>query len=189
MQVPANLFHEPRARKVGQSFKQDRSVPLRVQSSFSRDVRLVSVTSCNPWFHAQLDDSEDARPVLPKRDPLGSHSGVDIGVVMSTIGCDGGNEPIATLDFPSFYQCVLNWLSHRSELQPRGCGMTSIEKEHAIEGDEGSPVHLTEHGGVKRAVKAFEKALLVSSFAFGGNGKLDSKPYARRLSGLSLIHI
>jgi len=178
IEVSPNLFYDPvdavklaNAPLTNRSNSNNLDVALHVKSTFSRDIRLVKVTSCNPWFQVHLNEENDTLPLLPSYRGAGSHLGVDIGSVKSTISCQSRRHPIATLDYPSFYQCALNWLARRSELQPRGCGVSPAQKKRKNPNEDGpQPVQVAEHGGVKRAAKALEKALLVSSYAFRSSG-------------------
>ncbi|CAB9521372.1 expressed unknown protein [Seminavis robusta] len=181
MQVPANLFHEA-LHDLGDQLsttdnqvcagldptRHDQALPLRLKSSFSRDTRLVGVSSCNPWFEVTVDEDDGSRPFLPGYREAGYQKIVDIGAVRSTIRCNSRWSYISKPAYPSFYQCALKWLSERSELQPGGCGVSTSTRSTSSN-DDSNMVHVAEHSGVRRAVKAFEKALLVSSFAFGSS--------------------
>ena len=186
IQVPVNLFHETQqyssssntAKVAGDpafdeiGLASERTVPLQIESSFSRDVRLVDMSSCNPWFEVSLDTGPNGSELLLPSSTKGSKraEGQEIGVLRSAINCKAQKYSIVSLnEYPSFFQCAMNWLASRPELQPRGCGATPVVQKPIQSKDEGTLVHVAEHGGVKRALKAFEKALLISSFAFDDN--------------------
>jgi hypothetical protein len=87
------------------------SVSLFMRSSFSQDIKVRRIASCNPWFRVELSDTTG--DILPAFDPF---LGVNIGAVSSYAMCNGEAA------FPSFFRCVTSWLLQRAELQPRGCG-------------------------------------------------------------------
>jgi hypothetical protein len=126
-----------------------RGVPLFVRSSFSREVRLLKVESCNPWFEVVLRESA-------KDLEFDEDLGINIGAVYSKVACNPGSDD--SEEYPSYYQCALKWLVNRSELQPRGCGLLPTMQKRNSE-EEGN-VDAT-HGGAKRAIQAFERALRV----------------------------
>jgi hypothetical protein len=132
-------------REANSDLTYDGGVPLYLRSSFSREVRLLKVESCNPWFKVSLRESE--------RLEYDRHLGINIGSVHSLVSC---NEHNATDEYPSYYHCALNWLANRSELQPRGCGLLpSIQNENSE--DE---MNLdASHGHIDRAVRAFERVI------------------------------
>jgi hypothetical protein len=154
----ANLAHADIVTRNA-SLAGESSVSLFMKSSFSRDVRLREVSSCNPWFEVVLNDEKSEFEADP-------YLGVNIGAVSSIVSCrdayDGLANPSA---FPSFFRCALNWLAKRAELQPRGCGLLpAMEKGHVE--TEGNQV--AERGGVERATRAFERALLASEWVYKG---------------------
>jgi hypothetical protein len=134
-------------RQANSDLTYDGGVPLYLRSSFSREVRLLKVESCNPWFQVSLRES--------KRLEYDRHLGINIGSVHSLVSC---NEHNATDEYPSYYHCALNWLANRSELQPRGCGLLpSIQNKNSE--DE---INLdASHGHIDRAVRAFERVIRV----------------------------
>lgn len=86
-------------------------VPLYLKSSFSRNVRILDVESCNPWFK-----------VVPlNRNAKFTKTGTIVGFIRTNIDCSLIHSTYS--GFPSFYQCMLNWLSHRLELQTESCGL------------------------------------------------------------------
>ncbi len=93
------------------------SVSLFVRSSFSHDIKVRGIASCNPWFKVELSDTTNE--LLPTFDPF---LGVNIGAVSSNAMCNGSTDITREAAFPSFFRCVTSWLLQRAELQPRGCG-------------------------------------------------------------------
>jgi len=134
-------------------------VSLFMKSTFSRDVSLREVSSCNPWFEVVLNEFQsDVEP-----DPF---LGVNIGAVSSIVSCRDayGGLPNSS-GFPSFFRCALNWLAKKAELQPLGCGLLPALEKGSAETDG---YQMAEHGGVQRATRAFERALLVSEWSYKG---------------------
>eukprot|EP00536_Pseudo-nitzschia_multiseries_P002791 jgi/Psemu1/283966/fgenesh1_pg.39_\ len=115
---PSNLTAATPYETNTSSFFHDESssdgIPLYLRSSFSRHIRLLSVESCNPWFKFVPIEST-------KNVEQSSGSGVLVGFVRSNVDCSSNH--LTGNGFPSFYQCMLNWLSDRSKLQPEGCGV------------------------------------------------------------------
>jgi len=121
---PANV-------SAGEEQGETASVPLFITSTFTRDVALNKVESCNPWFDVRFHDDglKNGTPTVNSGDKL------EIGAVQSTIPCrpfqyNGGSDEFR-LDlpgeyprFPSFYECASEWLQNRMKLQPRGCGLS-----------------------------------------------------------------
>lgn len=107
-------------------------VPLYLRSSFSRNVCLLDVESCNPWFRfVPLESS--------KKVNHSSSDGILVGFIRTDIDCSLNNS--SDNKFPSFYQCMLNWFSNRLKLQPEGCGI------------EGSNLKLRQMDSVKRTIE------------------------------------
>lgn len=154
----ANLAHANIVTRNA-SLAGESGVSLFMKSSFSRDVRLREVSSCNPWFEVVLNDEESEF----EPDPF---LGVNIGAVSSIVSCRDAYDGLPNSSaFPSFFRCALNWLAKRAELQPRGCGLLpAMEKGHVE--TEGNQV--AERGGVERATRAFERALLASDWVYNG---------------------
>lgn len=90
---------------------------LLIQSSFSRDVSLKRLSSCNPWFYI-TDDSVQRQ---------NSQFGVQIGSVKISARCDGSGLPSNRTEYRSFFRCALSWLLQKNELQPNGCGGTKSD--------------------------------------------------------------
>ena len=128
-------------------------ISLFLKSTFSREVRLLKVESCNPWFQVFLNDAVGDQE-------MDENFGINIGAVRSVVSCDDGDGQ--TRDHPSYYQCALKWLEKRAELQPRGCGL--LPDLRKIGTEEESAVDLS-HARVDRAVRAFERVLKLSKKA------------------------
>ncbi|GAX27345.1 hypothetical protein FisN_23Lh080 [Fistulifera solaris] len=92
-------------------------VSLFMRSSFSHDIKVRRIASCNPWFKVELSDTTEE--LLPTFDPF---LGVNIGAVSSNAMCNSSTDITGEAPFPSFFRCVTSWLLQRAELQPRGCG-------------------------------------------------------------------
>ena len=134
-------------------------VPLYLSSSFSRDVCLLNVESCNPWFSfVPLESSKTPRS--------SSSDGTLVGFIRTNVDCS--LEYSSEGGFPSFYQCVLNWFSNRLKLQPEGCG----RKE--------SNLNLRQIDSVKRAMEVGLRRLKKSykSSVFSDATSIDLTPLA-----------
>lgn len=94
-------------------------VSLFMRSSFSRGMKVRRIASCNPWFKVELSETQENSD-----SSFDSFLGVNVGSIRSVIICNGasGSEVIPDVSFPSFFRCVTDWLLHRADLQPRGCG-------------------------------------------------------------------
>jgi hypothetical protein len=138
-------------------------VPIYLSSSFSREITLRRMESCNPWFQVNMT-SPDLVP-----NSSSSKDIVQIGVLRSVIDCptmydllDSYHDieiPENSLIYPSFYQCALEWLENRTILQPFGCG---LHKREYFEAEEDA---------TERALDALNQALTFSIFKYG-NGRL-----------------
>ena len=135
-------------------------VALYMQSTFSRDVQLRQIISCNPWFEFKLKSA-----AVPEVDQL---RGVEIGVVKNFVPCIiSPAGPILNATWqPSFFRCILDSLVNRSDRQPAGCGAgaRSTSTKRPLEKDrlQGSDL-----GGMESALRAFRRALIVSSNLYG----------------------
>jgi len=118
-------------------------VPLYLRSSFSRNVRLLSVDSCNPWFRFVPLEST-------KRVENSSDNGVFVGLIRTNVDCSSNHSTEGGL--PSFYQCMLNWLSHRLKLQPEGCGV----KDSNLKLRQIDSVKRTIEVGLRRLKKSYK---------------------------------
>ena len=157
-------------------------VDLHVKSSFSRDVRLLEVSSCNPWFEVDLERVNGSLPTLFPYKPEVSESGSPIGTIASRVNCETGHNLSTLHNFPSFYQCALNWLANRASIQPRGCGLSPATHKKLSMSENSGLAKMAEHSGIKRAMKALEKAIFVSSFVFGDAG-FTSQPSIDTVNG------
>lgn len=129
-------------------------ISLHLTSTFSREVRLLKVESCNPWFRVVL---------LDKGEESESHAdlGTNVGHLYSTVSCSANSD--IDVRYPSYYQCALNWLTDRSDLQPPGCGRVPALQKRKPD-DEGG-VDAT-HRGVGRVKVAFERVLSLLEEAY-----------------------
>ncbi|GKY95704.1 hypothetical protein MPSEU_000531200 [Mayamaea pseudoterrestris] len=128
----------------------DVGIPLYMKSSFSRDVRLREITSCNPWFQVELNNNSEMEP-----DP---YFGINIGTVKSMVSCEDSFNNVQA-NATGFFRCALSWLAKRSELQPRGCGMKTRKERESTLDVNGNAV--AERTYVERAIRAFKRVLLV----------------------------
>eukprot|EP00934_Nitzschia_sp_Nitz4_P004998 Nitzschia sp. Nitz4//scaffold14_size191712//27450//35452//NITZ4_001702-RA/size191712-snap-gene-0.126-mRNA-1//1//CDS//3329536864//4988//frame0 len=124
-------------------------VPLYLSSSFSRNVKLQKVSSCNPWFEVQLQNGTDG---VQMEVDVDTH----IGSIHGLSSCLPKTRDLPS--FPSFYQCVVNLLSRRQELQPPQCGSQLAGESSSDVLLQGLPNH-----GVKALIQAFELAILTST--------------------------
>ena len=151
---PGGTFVEP-------SSSDDNEVPLYLRSSFTREVRLVEVDSCNPWFRINLRNSSAELVV----DPV---AGIDVGEIRSSIHCDGMVQNL-TESFPSFFQCALKWLSDRTTLQPQGCGVLNNFQSNRRAED----AYVEAYGGssLRKTTMAIRKAVNILSVLFVFHGE------------------
>jgi hypothetical protein len=149
-------------RQANSDLTYDGGVPLYLRSSFSREVRLLKVESCNPWFKVSLRESE--------RLEYDRHLGINIGSVYSLVSC---NEHNATDEYPSYYHCALNWLANRSELQPRGCGLLPSIQNKNLEDELNLDAS---HGHIDRAVRAFERVIRVCRKTYFDLSRTETDP-------------
>ena len=142
---------------VLEPFFHDKGVSLFMRSSFSRDIKLRRIASCNPWFNVEMSEGDlDMEP-----DPL---LGVSIGAVTSVVTCDTEHDltGMNATSFPSFFRCVLNWIKSRAELQPRGCGLLPMKESIANDGDD--RFFSSEQGGMEHAIDSLRRAVTASEF-------------------------
>lgn len=90
--------------------------PLLMTSSFRRPVRLLDVESSNPWSRVSIWNATNLVDT-------GAAQGTTVGEVRSTALCAQAQGE--SNHFPSFYQCILNWLANRHKLQSTECGSFS----------------------------------------------------------------
>lgn len=155
---------------------EENGVSLYMKSSFTKDIDLHEVISCNPWFQVTLmnQSSPGAQTNALVLDPF---LGSQIGTINSIVPCDTVNGiSFNFTTFPSFYRCVLNWLSHGSDLQSNGCGR-AVRRSSEIpnQSDElmSSPFDL------KQLTRVFHRALLISEW----NDELYSISAGMKLKG------
>ena len=120
-------------------------ISLSIESTFSQDIYLSEVKSCNGWFNVRLPfndltgrtasaqnnthvyDSLDVSKLLTIKgrnvtyNPLNSTASIPIGEVHSAMTCSH-----VTND-KSFSACALEWLEKREQIQPPGCGLSEVE--------------------------------------------------------------
>ena len=108
-------------------------IPLSIENSFSKEIYLGEIKSCNRWFdfsrmknsingnatstslssyliiEAMNKSSVDPSPLVP------------VGEVYTSASCldESGHA--------SFFSCALEWLANRERIQPIGCGLTDEE--------------------------------------------------------------
>jgi hypothetical protein len=142
-------------------------VPLYLRSSFSRNVRLLKVDSCNPWFRFVPLESNQTPERL-------SNDGILVGFIRTNVDCSLNHSTDNV--FPSFYQCMLNWLSNRLKLQPEGCGVESNLKLRQID-------------SVKRSIEVVLRRLKKSykSFTSPDASSIDLAPFSWNESDFSHI--
>lgn len=163
---------------------EEHGVTLFMKSSFTKDIDLHEVISCNPWFQVTLmnQSSQGASNIIPFDPFLGSQ----IGTINSVVPCDAFNGvPFNATAFPSFYRCVLNWFSHRSDLQSNGCGR-GIRFESGIANQ--SEESTTSGFNVKKVASVFQRALLISEWSdelySSSEGRRTRSSDAKRYAGI-----
>ncbi|KAI2491106.1 hypothetical protein MHU86_23457 [Fragilaria crotonensis] len=148
-------------------------VPLYLSSSFSRDVVLRDIVSCNPWFYIDLrrpNSSVNSGSSVPT-----DRGAVEIGTLHTSIICPTMQDLLDTFHeieipehypvYPSFYQCALEWLENRTLLQSFGCGARAMPK--TLKQSE----YGTDDDATERALDALNHAITFSMFKYG-NGRL-----------------
>lgn len=116
-------------------------VPISIESTFSEDIFLGEIKSCNRWFKfthlpkqsvqehdknsTDLDSSAERTflsnylTVKGVNKSLGNTPAVlHVGHVYSAVSCshESGDR--------SFFACALEWLQRRENIQPHGCGLS-----------------------------------------------------------------
>jgi hypothetical protein len=134
----------------------ERTIPLFMRSTFNRDLKVVEISSCNPWFKVTLVNNTH-------EENADSFLGVNVGAISSVVPCQRALN-IATGEFPSFFRCVLSWLDEWRQLQPRGCGVLALDRTDTASRRNEGRERLEEGGGMKRAVQAFNRALHVTEY-------------------------
>jgi hypothetical protein len=92
---------------------------LFAKSSFSRDLLLHRVESCNPWFQVFLDGDEKHH----EPDPF---LGVKVGTITHGVPC---GDPNTLPEFNSFHGCAIEWIKQWMSLQNNGCGRQGVESQ------------------------------------------------------------
>ena len=129
------------------------NVPLLIESTFSQDIFLSEVRSCNRWFNVQLspDNTRKQRPTSDSRrtefhdlfddskiiviegrndsrSSFDSPTVVPIGNVHSAMACS------SVTNSKNFFACALEWLEKRDLIQPPGCGLSASHfRHHSVE--------------------------------------------------------
>ena len=112
----------------------DKGVPISIHSTFSKEVLLGEIRSCNRWFDFTRipkrppnvqTNSSFASNFLPIEAVNKSQSDlptvVHIGKVSSAVRC------LDQSGSASFFSCALAWLVNREKIQPNGCGLSDEE--------------------------------------------------------------
>ncbi|KAL7554978.1 hypothetical protein ACHAWF_018551 [Thalassiosira exigua] len=123
--APAFVVHEA-LRRYG--------VPLTLESTFSRDIDLSDVQTCNKWHHVMPRGRDSnlttktgsmqlriAGTGVEGVGELGRPTAFPLGTLLSALSC---SHPSGDT---SFYACALAWLEGRNEIQAPGCGMSEVE--------------------------------------------------------------
>ncbi|KAG7360129.1 hypothetical protein IV203_035228 [Nitzschia inconspicua] len=97
--------------QLGQS-----GIPLYLKSTFTRNMRLIKLESCNPWFLVNPVTAQSEA----EHEKYGN-DGVLVGYLRAKVDCSDPDSSM--LNVPSYYQCLYNWLMNRLTLQPEGCGL------------------------------------------------------------------
>ncbi len=108
-------------------------IQLSIESTFSHDILVSEVKSCNKWFSViflprlnetgtlSLDDSSRFIPIKGRNEKKlseqSSSSLSTFGTAYSAISCSHPSKD------DSFYACALEWLERRDHVQPSGCGL------------------------------------------------------------------
>mmetsp|Transcript_18058 Transcript_18058/g.27350 ORF Transcript_18058/g.27350 Transcript_18058/m.27350 type:complete len:2567 (+) Transcript_18058:258-7958(+) len=139
------------------------SIPIFLGSSFSSNITLRGIKSCNPWFYVELKENQDFSPDL--NNATNGQNVVEIGNLLTAVTCPKMHQLFETQDnntlYPSFYQCALEWLENRTMLQSHGCGVQPMPKS-LEDVDFGA-----EDDATKRAVDALQNAIKFSLIKYG----------------------
>ena len=121
--------------------------PLFIESTFSQDIYLSEIRSCNKWFNIFLpSNTAAAKNFFSKTDSLLLIKGtnktsdhrmtyttrVPLGKVLSSLACShpSGDK--------SFYACALSWIENYGQIQPPGCG---LPQQDVVIGMDGLDIH------------------------------------------------
>jgi hypothetical protein len=117
----------------------DLTVPISIESTFSKEIYLGEIKSCNRWFEfTQLPKSQQVHGnsnietsdhfeehlqshYFPIKSLSDAPAVVPVGRVQTAVSCSDefGNT--------SFFACALDWLQNRDQIQPSGCGLSEDE--------------------------------------------------------------
>jgi len=111
-------------------------ISLSIESTFSHDILLSEVQSCNKWFSVFIpsingsgtdsgDNSSRFLPIKGRNENKSSSSEQSsslssFGTVYSALTCSHPSKD------NSFYACALEWLERRDHIQPSGCGLPEV---------------------------------------------------------------
>ena len=105
-------------------------ISLSIESTFSHDILLSEVQSCNKWFTVfipgingtQSENSSQFLPIKGRNEKKSSEESPSLnsfGTVYSALSCSHPSKD------NSFYSCALEWLEKRDHIQPSGCGLSA----------------------------------------------------------------
>jgi len=133
-----------------------RTVPLFMRSSFTQNVLLHEVHSCNPLFEVILGTQAESSAT--------SANGLRIGAVKNVLPCNlSGALPTNVSGQPAFFHCCLSWLLNRAKLQPRGCGLLPATNRQKVSSDG---FQVSASASINYAIQAFKHALIVFEYAY-----------------------
>lgn len=110
-----------------------RGIPLSIENTFSKEIYLGEIKSCNRWFdfsrtknsiNVNATSSSLSNYLLIKamnKSSVDSSPLVPVGNVYTSASCadESGRA--------SFFSCALQWLADREKIQPIGCGLAEEE--------------------------------------------------------------
>jgi len=114
-------------------------ISLSIESTFSHDILLSEVHSCNKWFNVFIpgingtDSGHISSQFLPikgrdeNKSSGQSPSLNSFGTVYSALTCSHPSKD------NSFYACALEWLERRDHIQPSGCGLSEVSSIKSVE--------------------------------------------------------
>ena len=130
LQIPMTI----RDNTIQPVSSQSKGSPILIENTFSKDILLGEIKSCNQWFDftrlskrsntAQAGSSflsNYLRVKAKDRAGIESSTRIPVGEVHFTASCSDETG------YSSFFSCALKWLQHRDQIQPRGCGLTDEE--------------------------------------------------------------
>eukprot|EP00986_Skeletonema_menzelii_P003279 scaffold981_cov144-Skeletonema_menzelii.AAC.11 len=108
-------------------------ISLSIGSTFSHDIFLSEVKSCNKWFSVLIPrtnrtgtnstESSSLLPIKGRNENKSSEQSSSFGTVYSAITCSHPSKD------NSFYACALEWLERRDHIQPPGCGLPEVSSD------------------------------------------------------------